>query len=191
MPATNRKDMRIDEFLPLTIRSIRHIRNALRRTFTLSLFLGLALLLACSFGCAPSSSQKGDGKQSGSASAPNDLPEITDEMIREEINDAYVREVPEESGAGAPISWRFDEDEPKEFAVVEKQIEGERATMIIDIKTTSAPGARSPRYLAGRIRTKWELQTGWALRKWEIVETENISMKYKNFPKPPAQNSNR
>ncbi|MDQ3753595.1 MAG: hypothetical protein M3371_02555, partial [Acidobacteriota bacterium] len=71
------------------------------------------MLLACSFGCAPASSP-GDGKQSGSASASNDLPEITDEKIRQEINDAYVRKVPEENGAGEPISWRFDEEEPKE-----------------------------------------------------------------------------
>jgi len=173
------------------MKSTRHFWNTLRVTFFLASFLGLVLLLACLLGCAPSSSP-GDGKQNGSASsASNDLPEITDEKIREEINDAYVREVPEESGAGEPISWRFDEDEPKEFAVVEKQIEGTRATIIIDIKTSSAPGARTPRHLAGQIRTKWELQTGWALRTWEIVETENISMKYKNLPKPPTQNSNR
>jgi hypothetical protein len=161
-----------------------------RRAFSLSSFLGLALLLACSFGCAPSS-LTGDGQQNRSASASNDLPEITDEMLRAEINDAYVREVPEENGAGEPISWRFDEDEPKEFTAVEKQIEGDRATIIIDIKTQSSPGARSPKYLTGQIRTKWELQTGWALRTWEIVETENVSMKYKNLPKPPAQNSNQ
>ena len=174
------------------MKSIRHVRRiweALRATCTLSSFLGLALLLICSFGCAPSPSQ-GDGKQNGSASAL-DIPEITDEKIGEEINDAYVRQVPEESGAGEPINWSFDKEEPKEFTVAEKQLEGERATIIIDIKTTSAPGARTPRYLAGQIRTKWELQTGWALRTWEIVETENISMKYKNLPKPPAQNSNR
>ena len=189
MPATRRKDMRIDKFLPPTIISMRHVRNVPRRRFLLSSFLGLALLLACSFGCAPSSSQ-GDGKQSQPASA-SDIPEITDEKIREEINDAYVREVPEENGAGEPINWGFDEEEPKEFMVVEKQTEGERATIIIDIKTTSAPGARTPRQLAGQIRTKWELQTGWVLRRWEIVETENISMKYKNLPKPPASNSNR
>jgi hypothetical protein len=172
------------------IESIRHVRNVQRETFLLSSFLGLALLLTCSFGCAPSSLQ-GDGKQSGSASATNDLPEITDEKIREEINNAYVREVPEENGAGEPISWRFDEDEPKKFTVVEKKMEGERATIIIDIKTSSPPRARTPRQLAGQIRTKWELKTGWALRTWEIVETENISMKYKNLPKPPAQNPNR
>ena len=190
MQATNRKDMLTDEFLPLMIGSIKHVQNVPRATFLLSSVLGLALLLACSFGCAPSSSQ-GDGKQSSPTSASNDIPEITDEKIREEINDAYVREVPEENGAGEPINWGFDEEEPKEFTILNKQIEGERATIIIHIKTNSAPGARSPRYLAGQIRTKWELQTGWVLRKWEIVETENISMKYKNLPKPPTQNSNR
>ncbi|MCA1624448.1 MAG: hypothetical protein LC768_14240 [Acidobacteria bacterium] len=190
MQETNRKDRRINEFLPLTLESIRHVPNVPRATFLLSKFLGLALLLACSFGCAPSSSP-GDGNQGGSASASTDIPELTDEKIREEINNAYVREVPEENGAGEPINWGFDEEEPKEFTVVEKQIEGDRATIIIDIKTQSAPRSRSPRHLAGQIRTKWELQTGWVLRKWEIVETENISMKYKNLPKPPAQNSNR
>ena len=191
MQATNRKDMCIDEFLPLTIKSIRHVQNMPRATFLLASFLGLVLLLACSFGCAPSSSQGDDKQNPPASSASNDIPEITDEKIQEEINDAYVREVPEENGAGEPINWGFDEEEPKEFTVVEKQMEGERATIIIDIKTQSAPGARSPKYLAGQIRTKWALQTGWVLRKWEIVETENISMKYKNLPKPPAQNSNR
>ena len=190
MQAINWKDMHTDKFLSLMTRLIRHVRKVPRVTFTLASFLGLALLLTCSFGCAPSS--QGDGNQSGSvSSASKDLPEITDETLRKEINDAYVREVPEENAEGEPISWRFDEDEPKEFTVVEKQVEGERATIIIDIKTTSAPGARSPRYLAGQIRTKWELRTGWALRRWEIVETENVSLKYKNLPKPPTQNSNR
>jgi len=183
MQATNRKAMRTDEFLPLTMRSIRHAWNVPRATFLLSSFLGLALLLACSFGCAPSSSP-GDGKQSGSSSAPNYLPEITDETLRQEINDAFVREVPEENGASEPINWSFDEEEPKEFTVVEKQMEGERATIVLDIKTRSASNVRNPRYLAGQIRTMWELKTGWALRKWEIVRTENISMKYRNLPKP-------
>ena len=149
-----------------------------RATVLLSTFLGLALLLACSFGCAPS-------KQSQSDSASNELPELTEEIIRERINDAGVWEVPEENGAAEPISWRFDEDEPKEIAVVEKQTEGARATIVLDIKTRSAPNMRNPRSLAGQIRTEWELKTGWALRRWEIVRTENISMKYRNLPKPP------
>jgi hypothetical protein len=168
----------------------RRVRNVPRWTFSLPSFLGLALLLAGSFGCAPSSSQ-GDGEKSQSGSASNDIPELTEEVIRERINDTRVREVPEENGTAEPITWNFDEEEQKEIAVVEKQIEGERATLVLDIKTRSAPSWRNPRSLAGQIRTKWELKTGWVLRKWEIVKTENISMKYKNLPKPPAQNSNR
>ncbi|HEX8564873.1 MAG TPA: hypothetical protein VF648_04330 [Pyrinomonadaceae bacterium] len=191
MQANNRKYMRTDEFLQLTMRTIRRVRNMPRATFLFSSFLGLALLLSCSSGCAPSSSQ-GDGEQGGSASSTsNDVPELSEEVIYERINDARVREIPEENGTGDPIFWSFDEDEPKEITVVEKQIEGERATIVLDIKTRSAPDVRNPRSLAGQIRTKWELQTGWVLRRWEIVKTENISMKYKNLPKPPAQNSNR
>jgi hypothetical protein len=186
MQATNRKDMRIDKFLPLTMKSIRRVRNAPRATFLLSTFLGLTLL----FGCAPSSSQ-GDGKQNPSDSASNNTPELTDEVIRERINDAGVWEVPEENGAAEPISWSFDEDEPKEITVVEKQVNGDSATIVLDIKTRSALRMRNPRELAGQIRTEWKLKTGWVLRRWEIVETENISMKYKNTPKPPAENSNR
>lgn len=148
------------------------------------------MLLACSFGCAPSSSP-GDGAQSSPASASNDLPELTEDVIREQLNDSRVREVPEENGTAEPITWNFDYEEPKEITVVEKQMDGERATIVLDIKTRSGPGWRNPRALAGQIRTHWELRTGWVLRKWEIVKTENISMKYKNLPKPPAQNSNR
>ena len=111
-------------------------------------------------------------------------------MIRERINDAYISEVPAENGTDKPIPWNFRENEPKEIAILEKQIDGGRATIVLDIKTSSAPGRR-PIHLAGQIRTEWALKTGWVLRRWEIVRTENISMKYGNLPNPPAQNSNR
>ncbi len=190
MQANNRKNKRTDEFLQLMMKAIRRNRNVLRRTFRLSSVLGLALLLTISFGCAPSSSPS-EGKQSESASGSNELPELSEETIRERINYTYVRDVPEENGTADPISWSFDEEEPKEIAVVDKQMEGERATIVLDIKTRSSPDTRNPRLLAGQIRTHWELKTGWVLRKWEIIKTENISMKYRNLPKPPAQNSNR
>lgn len=192
MPAINRRDMCQDEFLPLKTRSARHVRSVPRRTCFLSSFLGLIflLLLAAASGCAPSAAP-GDGRQSSADPASGDLPELTDEMIRERINGAFLRDVPEANGAAEPINWSFDEDEPKEIAVVEKQMQGTRATLLLDIKTRSAPNMRNPRSLEGQIRTEWALTTGWVLRRWEIVRTENISMKYKNLPKPPAQNANR
>ena len=148
--------------------------------------LSLTLLLAYSFGCGgPPSPQSGE--QSGSS---GQIPEITDELISDRINDAWVREVPEENGTADSISWNFDRDEPKEIKVVEKKIDGTRATIVLDIKTSSAPRARANRQLAGQIRTEWELRSGWVLRRWEITDTENISMKYKDLPKTPGQNTN-
>lgn len=179
-----------DKFLPWTTKFSRQIPNALRRIFPFSSVLFLASIFVCSFGCAPSSSPNDYNQNESASAASNNFPEITEEMIRERINDAYIRKVPEENGTAQPISWNFDESEPKEIHIVEKQIEGNRATIVLDIKTSSTPRSREPRVLFGQIRTIWELQTGWALRKWEIVKTENISMKYKNLPKPPEQNSN-
>ena len=194
----------MQEFLPSARRVIGHDRNSLRATFSVSSFLGLIVLLVFSFGCGGPSSSPG-----GSTSS-NDVPELTDEVIHERINDARVREVPAENGTAPPIVWNFEEHEPKEIAVIEKQVDGTRATIVLDIETGSSPRARNPRHLAGQIRTEWALRTGWVLRRWEIVGTENISMTYKdlpksppdsnlpklppdnsNIPKPAAQNSNR
>jgi hypothetical protein len=127
----------------------------------------------------------------GSTSSLGEIPEITDELIYDRINDTWVRDVmPEEATNKEPIFWNFDHDEPKEIAVVDKQQNGTRATIVLDIKTGSAPRARVHRQLSGQVRTEWELRTGWALRRWEIVDTENISMKYKDIPKQLPDNSN-
>lgn len=146
-------------------------------------------MLTVLLGCGPPSSSEGDG--SAPSAGSTELPEITDELIYERINDAWVREVPSESGTAEPISWTFDHDEPKEITVVDKQVKGTRATIVLDIKTGSAPRARANRLLAGQIRTEWELRTGWVLRRWEITKTENISMTYRYLPKPSPENSNR
>lgn len=175
--------MRVSEVKERLMRAVRYM-NLSCGTFVVSFLLGSAVLFGFS-GCGgppPSTSNGG--------AASTDIPELTDELINERINDAWVREVPEESGTGQPISWNFDHDEPKEIKVVEKQVNGTRATIVLDIKTSSAPRARANRYLAGQIRTEWELKTGWVLRRWEIVDAENISMKYKDLPKPSPSNSN-
>ena len=154
----------------------------------LSVLLGFVVVITLTFGCGGPPSQGGQNPPGASA----EIPELTDELIHERINDAWLREVPPEENTNAePISWRFDRDEPKEIVIVEKQIDGTKATIVLDIKTTSAPRSSNKRYLAGQIRTEWQLKTGWVLRRWEIVDTENISMKYKNLPKPqndPASN---
>ena len=146
-------------------------------------------ILVLSFGCAPASQQSGNGPSRSDATS--DIPEITDEIIFRRINNAWVSEVPEENGAAKPIDWHFIESEPKEIKVVDKRVESTTATIVLDIKTTSSPRSREQRYLSGQIRTQWELSTGWVLRQWEIVDTDNISMKYRDLPSLPANNVDR
>ena len=108
-------------------------------------------------------------------------PEITLENIYEDINGEWV-EVPAAGGASEPSSWRFDRSEPKEIEIVEKQLAGDKATFVIDMRTRTAPRAEqqegTTKKLAGRLRLHYELQSGFVLRKWEIVRVENISFAY-------------
>ena len=148
----------------------RNLRTRLQASL-----LGLILLsLACG----------GPGPADTSADQYNEgIPQLTDEVIRERLIGVRFGPIPEESGASEPISWRFFPDEPKEIGIVEKNIQGNTATVLLDIKTTSGPRTREPRQLAGQIRVEWRLESGVVLRRWEVVGTENISVKYKNRPK--------
>lgn len=137
-----------------------------------------AALLALSFACVPPPPDK-----EPAAAENQPIPELTKEVIDERINETRVYDVLPESGVGDPIPWSFDYDEPKEIVIVDKQVNGASATVVLDIKTNSAPYAKTQRHLAGQIRTEWRLETGWVLRRWEIVNTENISMKYRDIPK--------
>lgn len=141
-----------------------------------SKFFAVSILLLALIGCG--------GPPQSTGTPGEGTPELTKAVIDERINDAYVSNVGPENGQGPPTGWSFDEDEPKEITVVEQKIDGNKATIILDIKTRSAPYAKNLRVLEGKIRTEWELQRGLVLRRWEIVETENISMKYKDMPKP-------
>ncbi len=107
-------------------------------------------------------------------------PEITVEKIREDINGQRVS-VPAEDGASEPSSWRFYPNEPKEIEIVERQLAGDKATLVIDMRTRTSPRAEQQgitKKLAGRLRLHYELQSGFVLRKWEIVQVENISFAY-------------
>jgi hypothetical protein len=149
------------------------------RTIVSLLAAGLLLL---SIACGPPS-----GDWSGTT--PDPPPELTEEAIKDRINDTRVFDVPPADGNGEPISWGFDEDEPKEITIVERVDEGDRIIVTMDVTTRSAPRAREPKELSGRIKTFFEIETGWALRRWEIKRTENISMTYKRLPKPAGQNT--
>lgn len=154
-----------------------------RLNFSMKFRLLLCTLIPVSmlllYGCGgPASSENGLGQSA------EGLPELTDEIIRERLNGVRFGPIPEETGQSEPISWRFFEDEPKEITIVEKNIQGTSATVTLDIKTRSTLRSREPRQLAGQVRLEWELRSGMVLRRWEVVGTENLSVRYKNLPKP-------
>jgi len=123
----------------------------------------------------------GGGACGGSGEPEEDkLPEITVERIRESLDGERVT-VPAEDGTSEPSSWRFYPNEPKEIEIVEKQLEGKRATFVIDLRTRTSPRAEQQgitKRLAGRLRLHYELRTYFAVRKWEIDRIDNLSFAF-------------
>ncbi|MEO8648289.1 MAG: hypothetical protein ABI539_03890, partial [Acidobacteriota bacterium] len=115
MRVTEVKVASAKEFLPLLRRQLKGVGNTRRPAFLLFSIFVSVLLIVFSSGCGTPS--RSDGSQSQTASDPGEIPEITDETIRERLNQSRVRDIPEENGAGEPISWRFFEEEPKEVTV--------------------------------------------------------------------------
>jgi hypothetical protein len=151
--------------------------NPLRGQLLFKYLILLSLSLAGASACA-TNSQSGVKPRTASARSDN-RPEITDEKIRQNIVGKWVYDVPAEDTKLGKISWRFEAREPKEFSVLEKSIEGDRGTIVIDMKTGSWPGAKYPLQLSGKLRLHYELQSGWVTRRWEIVRVENLTMKYR------------
>lgn len=136
-----------------------------RREFPLLLLLFLSALAgACKAGPPPEDRR----------------PEITVETILEDLNNQRIN-VPAENGTAEPSTWRFFLNEPKEIEIVEKQLAGDKAILVIDARTRTSPRAEQQgikKKLAGRLRLHYELQTYLVVRKWEIVGMENISFAY-------------
>ena len=136
-----------------------------RRAFSLLLLLFLSALAGACEGGPPPEDRR---------------PEITVEKIREDLNGQRVS-LPAEGGASEPSSWRFFLNEPKEIEILEKQLAGDQATLVIDLRTRTSPRAEQrgiTKRLAGRLRLHYELKSYFVVRKWEIVRIENISFAY-------------
>ena len=136
-----------------------------RREFSLLLlFLLSALAGACRAGPPPEDRR----------------PEVTVETILEDINGQRIN-VPAEDGASQPASWRFFLNEPKEIEILEKQLAGDKAILVIHVRTRTSPRAEQQgikKALAGKLRLHYELQSYFVVRKWQIVGMENISFAY-------------
>lgn len=149
----------------------------------------LTLMLACcAAACAVGCSGGGQGSAAKPtfSATPEQRPELTHETIRNAINGTWIEGVPAANGTDKPENWVIERSEPKEINVVEQKMEGDRATVVVDIKTRSHPRARRQMSLEGRLRLTLELRTEFIFREWDVVDAENISFKYTKLDPPPS-----
>ncbi|MCA1616496.1 MAG: hypothetical protein LC800_20860 [Acidobacteria bacterium] len=152
----------------------------------LTILLALCAAAACATACG------GGGQNSGPAlsATPEQRPELTYDIVRKAIVGAWVEDVPAADGKGKPENWGFDYNEPREVEIVDQKVEGDRATVVVNMKTRSHPRARNQKSLEGQLRLHLELRTELIFREWDVTEIENISFKYTTLqPSPSPQES--
>ena len=149
--------------------------------------LTFALLLCCAAACAAGCG----GGQGSSASptfsaTPEQRPELTPEAVRKAINGSWIADVPAADGKDKPENWGFGYNEKKEIEIVEQKVEGDRATVVVNMKTRSNPRERRQLSLEGRLRFHLELQTEFIFREWRVSDVENISFRYTRLQPSPS-----
>ena len=92
-------------------------------------------------------------------------PKITLETIQKDI-------VGKNTGEGI-MSWIFDKNEPRDISIVESKYEGDKAIIVIDMKTQSTPGSFMRSQMAGKLRLHYE----WIAKEWNLTRVENLTFK--------------
>jgi hypothetical protein len=156
--------------------------------------LTIALLLSALACCAASCGGEGSGGRPALSATPEQRPELDLETVRKAINGAWVEGVPAADGQGKPQNWGFAHNEPKEIEIVEQKVEGDAATIVVNMKTRSHPRDRRQMSLEGQLRLHLRLETELFFREWDVDDVENISFKYTMLeptpsPSPPGSPS--
>jgi len=148
--------------------------------------LTVALLLFALSACAASCGGGNSAGSPGLSATPEKRPELDLETVKRAINGAWIEDVPAADGQGKPANWRFAYNEPKDIEIVEQKIEGDAATVVVNMKTRSHPRDRRQMSLEGQLRLHMRLETEVFIREWDVVEVENISFKYTMLQPPPS-----
>jgi hypothetical protein len=133
----------------------------------------------------------GGGNSAGGpvlSATPERRPDLDLETVKRAINGAWVEGVPAADGQGKPQNWGFAHNEPKEIEIVEQKVEGDKAVLVVNMKTRSHPRDRRQMSLEGQLRLHMRLETELFFREWDVEDVENISFKYtmlQPLPSPP------
>lgn len=93
-------------------------------------------------------------------------PEITVPDIEKNI-------VGRDTGEGL-AAWKFDANEPRDITIIESKYKGDKATLIVNINTRSAPGSFLRATANGKLRLHYE----WITNEWTLVKVENLDFKW-------------
>lgn len=91
-------------------------------------------------------------------------PKITIENIQKDI-------VGKSTDEGL-MSWKFAENEPREISIIEIKYDGDKATVIIEMKSQYVSFGKIIKR-AGKLRLHYE----WIVNEWNIIRVENLTFK--------------
>jgi hypothetical protein len=110
--------------------------------------------------------------------ACNSHPDITTIDVERTIVNKVVQ-----IGPSAMDAWAFREDEPRVISMLQQIINGEEASIIIDMQTTDIDGRHK---MSGRLKLSYE----WLVDNWYLSKVENLSFTSTgNFEKNNSETS--
>ena len=71
------------------------------------------------------------------------------------------------------LSWEFSKDHQQEITIIQTEYSGDKATVIIDMKTSKAAGYSSRTQMEGKLRLHYE----WVAGDWTLIRVENLDFK--------------
>ena len=148
--------------------------------------LTIALLLCLVAACAAACGGGGQNSSPALSATPEQRPELTPDAVRKAINGSWIEAVPAADGKDKPENWGFGYNEKKEIEIVEQKMDGDRATVVVNMKTRSNPRERRQLSLEGQLRFHLELRTEFIFREWDVTEVDNISFKYTRLQPSPS-----
>jgi len=138
------------------------------------LLLSSLLLLGALSACGESPTGTADNanvRAADQGSSQNDLP------VEKIIRDVVGRVVPitEARGDGAPTDWTFEADEFKQVEIVESQLTGNTASVVIFMTTRNNPGPDEDAVqVSGKLQLRYERANG----RWNLKAIENLNFRY-------------
>ena len=133
-----------------------------------------ALLLGALAACGESPTATADSANVRAADQGAGQKEIPVEKI---VRDVVGRVVPitEVRGDGAPTDWTFEADEFKQVEIVEAQVTGNSASIVILMTTRNNPGPNEDAVqVSGKLQLRYE-RTG---SRWDLKAIENLNFRY-------------